>query len=222
MVPSNRDVYKRKQGFVRRVVSWGRKNLRDFPWRNHNSPFRVFVAEILLKRTTSKAAERAYGKFLEEFPDIKSLAVAKAQEIEEVLRPIGLYKQRSKGLKEAAKYIMEECDGQIPSTYDDLLRVPHVGPYTAGATISFGFGKPAPIVDSNVRRVVSRVFSDILGDNPSDRELKDFLERLVPKKEHKLFNWGLIDLGFLICSYNFMKHSECPLMKMCCYYRKKH
>lgn len=209
----------RKRRFARQVVSWEIKNSREFPWRHKKGAYNILIAEFLLKRTTSKAARGVYLRFLEKFPTIDSLARAKSADIEQFLKPIGLYKQRSRGLKEAAHYIVTKCNSRIPNDYDRLLEIPHVGQYTAGAVLSFGFGRPAPIVDSNVKRVVTRVFFDVLGDKPSDKRLRDFLSALVPRKTHKLFNWGLLDLGFLICSYQFQKHEECPLKGICFYYK---
>jgi len=205
----------RKRAFVRELLRWGKTNARSFPWRENQSPFEVFISEILLKRTTSTAVARVYPGFLRKFPDISSLVKADTSAIEDSLRPIGLYKQRSEGLKEAAKYLLEHFEGVIPCSYEELLEVPHIGHYTAGAIMSFGFGSPAPIVDSNVRRVVTRVFCDIFGNSPNDKILREFLEEILPEKNHKLFNWSLIDFGFLICSYRTPKHSECPLKQIC-------
>lgn len=211
------DVKKRKRIFADAVIKWGQGRLRDFPWRDDTSPFKVFIAEILLKRTTSTAAVRVYTQFLNRFPDVASLAAAKVDDIEEVLKPIGLYKQRSAGLKEAVEYISDHYNGQLPSTYEDLLKVPHVGPYTAGAVASFGFGKPIPISDSNVQRVVKRVFRDLIGDKPSDKETLEILREIIPRGRPKLFNWSLIDIGSQVCSYRFLKCEECPLTKICYY-----
>ena len=207
----------RKKQFVSAVTNWGKSNLREFPWRGRATPYEVFIAEVLLKRTTSTAAKRTYAEFLREFPDIGSLANSKRREIESVLMPLGLYRQRSGGLKEAAEYLIENYMGAIPTKYEELIKVPHIGHYTAGAIMSFGFGKPAPIVDSNVRRVVSRAFSDALGSKPTDKKIRGFLIDIVPKKDHKIFNWGLLDLGSLICSYRFQKCKECPLKNICYY-----
>jgi len=209
------EVGKRKKAFAKAVIGWGEKKLRYFPWRDDPSPFNVLVAEVLLKRTTSTAARRVYVEFLQRFPDAVSLATAKVGDIEAVLKPIGLYKQRSAGLKEAAEYILTHFGGQLPSTYEDLLRAPHIGFYTAGAVASFGFGKPVPIIDSNVRRVVKRVFEDVIGDKPSDKETLEVLKDIIPGEKPKLFNWSLIDIGSQVCSYRFLKCNECPLTRIC-------
>jgi len=211
------ELRKRKRIFANAVIKWGQARLRDFPWRDDTSPFRIFIAEILLKRTTSTAVKRVYTQFLIKFPNMTSLATAEVDDIEEVLKPIGLYKQRSVGLKEAAEYITAHYGSQLPSTYEDLLKIPHVGSYTAGAIASFGFGEPVPILDSNVRRVVKRVFKDMIGDNASDKDMIEVLKDIISKEKPKLFNWSLIDIGSQVCSYRFMKCDGCPLEQICCY-----
>jgi A/G-specific adenine glycosylase len=211
------EVRDRKKAFAKAVIRWGEKNLRAFPWRDDTSPFKVFIAEILLKRTTSTAVKRVYPQFLNRFPDISSLAAAKLGDIEEVLKPIGLYKQRSIGLKEAVEYITAHYGSRLPSTYEDLLKIPYVGSYTAGAIASFGFGKPVPILDSNVRRVVKRAFKDVIGDKASDRDMIEVLKDIISKEKPKLFNWSLIDIGSQVCSYRSMKCDGCPLERICCY-----
>lgn len=206
----------KKKRFVVRVLEWAQKNLRDFPWRETDRPYEIFIAETLLKRTTSTAAERVFDDFLNEFPDIASLANADVENLEEILKPIGLYRQRSEGLKEAAEHVMENFNGRLPSSYEDLLEVPHIGPYSAGAIDSFAFGDPVPIVDSNVKRVVGRCFRGEWGDaDPKDREIRSFLEDIVPQKRHRAFNLGLIDLGFLVCSYDEKHCNRCPLSEIC-------
>lgn len=208
---------KRKKQFVRAITRWGKENLREFPWRGRVTPYKIFIAEVLLKRTTSTAAKKVYSGFLRKFPTIGSLASSKRKEIERELIVLGLYRQRSAGLKGAAAYILKKHGGRIPTRYEELIKVPHVGQYTAGAVLSFGFGKPAPIVDSNVRRVVNRVFFDVLTKKTTDKKVRDFLSGIVPKKDHKIFNWGLLDLGSLVCSYQFQKCKECPVAGICYY-----
>lgn len=206
---------KRKKEFVESVVAWAEYNLRDFQWRRTDSPYEIFVAESLLKRTTSTAAERVFGEFLANFPDIESLAEADVGRIEKILEPIGLYRQRSKGLKEAAEFVVQNYGGELPKGYEKLLDIPHIGPYAAGAIMSFGFGEPVPILDSNVRRVISSAFRDLLGDSPRDKEVIKLLGEVLPKDHHRLFNLGLIDLGALICNYRESQCYNCPLKDMC-------
>ncbi|MFC1985738.1 hypothetical protein ACFLWC_01945 [Chloroflexota bacterium] len=205
----------KKRLFGKAIVNWGNENLRDFSWRHDLSPYKVFIVEFLLKRTTSTAARRIYAEFLVRYPNIQSIADAKLCDIETMLKSIGLYRQRSAGIKKAAEYILDHHNGHLPSNFNDLLKVPHIGSYTAGAIMSFGFDKPAPIIDSNVRRVVIRVFRDSLRDDKSDEPIMEILGDAFPKNKSKLFNWSLIDIGATVCSYRSLKCTQCPLEKFC-------
>lgn len=211
---------KRKDCFVTNLVKWEKENFRSFFWRENTTPYRVFISEVLLKRTTSKAADRVFNKFLELFPDIESLYKADIGIIEGILRPIGLYKQRAKGLKETAKVVVEEYGGEFPKEYASLLKIPHIGPYTAGAILSIGEGIPAPMVDSNVYRVISRAFEDLLPEKPTQKTMIEIVRELLPEKEHRYFNWGLIDLGALVCTYRGCNRDICPVKDFCDYCEK--
>lgn len=195
------------------VIRWEEEHWVPYPWRVDRTPYKVLVAEVLLQRTTRKAVSRIYSNFLSKFPDIFSIYVASTTELEQALRPIGLYKQRAVRLKEIAKAIVEEFGGVIPCDYVSLSRVYGVGPYIAGAVLSFGCGKRAPVVDSNVMRLLKRAFGiDGL------RQAIEFLWDIVPEKGHETFNYGLIDLGAYVCTYRGPKCRECPLKPYCKYY----
>lgn len=206
---------RRKTGFVSCIIKWEKNNYRHFSWREDTTPYRVFISEILLKRTTSKAAERVFNEFFEKFPDIKSLHKSDISSIEEVLKPIGLYSQRAKGLKEAAEFIVKNHDEDFPTDLEQLLQIPHVGPYTAGAIFSIGMNKPAPMVDSNTYRVISRVFKDQLSEKPTYKDAINFVSTLIPENDCKYFNWGVIDLGSLICTYRGCCKEDCPVKGFC-------
>jgi A/G-specific adenine glycosylase len=202
----------------RRVIDWEKRHWIPYPWRVNRTPYKVLVAEVLLKRTTRQAVAREFPKFIARFPDIETLYRAPIEEIEEMLRHLGLYKQRAQQLKELAKVIVERFGGRIPDRWEDLVVLPGVGPYIAGAVLSFGYGKPAPVVDSNVMRLLGR----LLG--LKSKRYEDYIRvgwRLVPEEEHDYFNYGLIDLGALVCSYRGPKCSECPLRDVCVEYSEK-
>jgi len=206
-----------QKSFVRCLLPWARINYRNFEWRNNRDPYRVFVAETLLRRTTSKAADRIFCKFLERYPSIHELVRADPNVLAEHIRPIGLYQQRSKGLVRAACYLNEKYNGKFPVTLDDLLGIPHVGEYAARCILSFGMGIPVPVVDSNVQRVISRVFEDTVGPRPSVRHITTILLELLPKKSHVEFNYGLIDFGSLVCTYRSCHRVNCPMRAICDY-----
>lgn len=206
---------RRYRAFASRVVAWERAHPRDFPWRRNRTPYRVFVSEFLLKRTTSTAVKRVYPGFLEQFPSLIELNDAPVGEVEEALRPVGLYRQRAKGVKETARCLITNFGGEFPRTWEELMGVPHIGDYTAGCVLSFGHGIRAPAVDSNVERVLKRCFADVLGEDPSHREFLDLSWTIVPLRDHALYNYGVIDLGALVCSYRGCKKDVCPVTKLC-------
>jgi len=203
--------------FVRRLLPWAQTNYRQFEWRNNRNPYRVFIAETLLRRTTSRAADRIFCKFIEKYPSIHDLARTNHEILAEDIRPIGLYQQRSKGLVQATCFIDRNYNGNFPATLDELLLVPHIGEYAARCILSFGMGIPVPVVDSNVQRVISRVFEDTIGPRPSLGRITTILSEMVPRKSHVEFNYGLIDFGSLVCTYRSCRGIECPMSPICDY-----
>lgn len=201
--------------FIRRLLKWSRNNYRHFEWRINRDPYRVFIAETLLRRTTSKAADRIFKEFIRKYPSIQTLLLIDPDRLVEDLKPIGLYQQRSKGLLDAALFINQNYGGQFPIKLDELLTVPHIGEYAARCILSFGMGKPVPVVDSNVQRVISRVFMNTVGPRPNLSKVIGFLTDIFPKKSHVMFNYGLIDFGSLICTYRSCGGINCPLISIC-------
>ena len=149
------------------LLEWAADHRRAFPWREKTvSAYEVLVAEVLLKRTTARAAARVFPTFICQFPDIECVRQALLEQLEAALQPVGLYRQRAKGLKELAEYLVVKHKGQVPRGLPDLVKVPHLGPYSARAILSFGHGIPAAIVDSNVQRVLGRLYRQRLGEAP--------------------------------------------------------
>jgi A/G-specific adenine glycosylase len=207
----------KKPEFQRAVIGWAISNIRDFPWRKGRTPYRVLIAEVLLRRTTASAVRRVYENFLKSYPTTKDLANANKKELEASLSSLGYHKQRAKILKNIAAFIIREYHGKIPSSAENLLSIPHVGPYIAGAVLSFGYGVPAAIVDSNVDRILRRVFFSSISDKAPPRTIQDLANELVPKHKHQLYNFGLLDLGSLVCRYGMPRCQACPLRAVCDY-----
>jgi len=153
--------------------------------------FSELFAGLLLKRATRQAVSR-------EFPDFSSICSAPIEEVEEAFKHLGLYKQRAKQLKEPAKVVVERYGGRVPDKWEELVSLPGVGVYLAGAVLSFGYGKRAPVLDSNVIRLLTRL------TGTASKRYEDYLRflwRVVPDEEHEYFNYGLIDLGASVCRY---------------------
>ena len=199
----------------KRVIEWERRNWVPYPWRVNRNPYNVLVAEILLKRTTRQAVAREYPEFIRKFPDIYAINGASVEEVAAALKHLGLYKQRAEQLKELAKALVERYSGKIPDDWRALAELPGVGPYVAGAVLSFGFGKPAPVADSNVTRLLGRLLGARLRRT---EEYLCVLWILVPEDGHEYFNYGLIDLGAIVCGYRQPDCGKCPLGDLCVTY----
>ncbi|MEM0237888.1 MAG: hypothetical protein QXP97_07580 [Desulfurococcus sp.] len=199
----------------RRVAKWEREHWVPYPWRVDRTPYKVLIAELLLKRTTRQAVSREFPKFIQKFPDFESVYRASIEEVEEAFRHLGLYRQRAKQLKELAKIVIERYGGRIPDRWEDLVQLPGIGVYLAGAVLSFGYGQKAPVLDSNVIRLLTRLTG--MGVKRHEEYLQ-ILWRLTPDSGHDYFNYGLIDLGALVCHYKQPKCGVCPLKDLCAYY----
>ena len=199
-------------------MTWATDHLRTFPWREEGlTRYQVVIAEVLLKRTTATAAARVYPSFVAQFPDLKSLAEGLEEDLEQSLAPLGLYRQRARGLKQMARYLLEQHGGQVPGNLQDLQKVPHLGPYASRAVLSFAVGTPAAIVDSNVSRVFGRLFQNRLGTSPTQRAIQDLADVVVDPVEHRTFNLAVLDLGAVVCRYDRPRCPDCPLAHLCDY-----
>ena len=205
--------------FVEELLRWSSDHLRDFPWRRpHNlMPYRVLVAELLLKRTTASAAAKVYGPFLERFPDLARLSAASYTELETAFSPLGLHKQRAKSTSAMTGYLSAHHRSEIPSALCDLLNVPGIGQYSSRAVLSFGFDKPFAVVDGNVQRILGRVYgSEITSGSPVSQH-QQIVDWLLPIERHREFNYALIDIGSMVCRPSIPKCGECPLSEICDY-----
>jgi A/G-specific adenine glycosylase len=186
------------------VEGWARQNLESLPWRSENDLYRLLIAEILLKRTTRKAAARAYLQFISRFPTLDALCDADVAEVEEILRPIGLYRQRSAQLRELCLH--REALKRARS-WRDLVKLPGVGEYTAKAIASVLFGERVVGVDSNVKRVLTRLFGRF---SPALAE-----ELAQYAGDPRLLQLGLVDLGYRVCQPRRPRCGACPLKGLC-------
>jgi len=207
--------------FNKELINWSNHFHRDYCWRNERTPYKIFIAEVLLKRTTSKSAARIFEQFIEKYPSIYYLEKANEKDLEVIFKPVGLYKQRTATVKKATNYLINSFDGKFPKSFEELIKIPSIGPYSAACILSFGMDIPVPTIDSNGVRVLSRVFQNNLGDKPSFIETFRFAYAIFPKKFHVNFNYGLIDFGALMCSYRGCKRNQCPLRNICDFFLKE-
>lgn len=204
--------------FRKRLHSWFRTHARDLPWRRTRDPYRILISELMLQQTQVSRVLDFYRRFLERFPDLRSLAKAKPQRVLEAWEGLGYY-ARARNLHKLAKHVTDTRDGVIPNDPGELRSLPGVGAYTAGAVASFAYEKRAALVDTNVARVLHRVFAPEL-DPKSGAGLKrlwHIAEQLLPRTGRVVWthNQALMELGALVCTARSPKCGECPVHKLC-------
>lgn len=199
---------------VRNILEWGETNFRNFPWRQNTTPYRILIAEILLRRTTAVAADRVYKKFIEKYPDLRTLSKASEMVLASEIKALGYNIIRSKILKEVSESLLSRYEN-IPDDLDNLISIKHIGLYIAAAILSLGYNSPLPMVDSNIIRIMSRFY----GKKISQKGCFNILESKLPT-EFKTFNLTLLDLGALICKPRYPLCSMCPIRKNCGFGKK--
>jgi len=206
---------------VRRIRSpllrWYRRERRDLPWRRTNDPYAIWVSEVMLQQTQVATVIPYYERFLERFPDTRSLAVADEEEVLAAWSGLGYYR-RARGLHSGARVVVERHDGKLPMTSEALQSIPGIGRYTAGAIASIAFDRAEPILDGNVRRVLSRLFAlDASGvtRNAEDRWLWTIASELVRGRAPGDFNQALMELGAQVCTPRQPRCESCPVARWC-------
>ena len=209
------------KAFQRRLLRWFRENGRDLPWRRTRDPYEILVSEVMLQQTQVDRVQGFYRRFLEEYPTAQDLAAASPSRVRDSWEGLGYY-ARARNLHAAARRIVEQHGGRFPRGLDEVMALPGVGRYTAGAVVSFAYGEPAPILDTNVRRVLSRVF---VRRRPArravlDRRLWALAEAAVPPDRAWEFNQAIMDLGATVCTARKPQCPGCPVRQVCAYFAK--
>lgn len=202
----------KRRAFVRRLFAWYRIHKRALPWRRTVDPYRVLVSEVMLQQTQVDRVIPKYREFLRRYPSIEALAKASVDTVRETWYPLG-YNIRPVRLHAIARAVVEQFDGQIPDEREALLKLKGIGPYTAGAVLSFAYGRRAPILDTNVRRVLQRVFYGMVPQR--DGHLWTVAEAVLPARATSDFNQALMDLGATICVARAPRCAACPLRAIC-------
>ena len=212
------DVLERIPWLRRRLLSWFKRNGRSFPWRDpERTPYEVVVAEILLQRTTAAGVARTYHGFIERYPSWEILAQAPREDLENALRPLGLWRQKARAFQQLAQSI-EERGGIVPRSRAELERLPGIGPYTASAVLAIVYGRAEPLLDVNMARCLWRFFgSPEPATQGSKRWLQALALRLVSGKRSLQVNWAVLDFGALVCKARGPLCRECPLRARCQY-----
>jgi A/G-specific adenine glycosylase len=198
------------------LLDWYAAEGRDLPWRHTDDPYAILVSEIMLQQTQVRTVVPYYRRFLERFPTLRDLAAASLEEVKAITDPLG-YKVRGERLKRIAETAVEHYGGTLPQTEEELLALPGIGRYTAGAVRSFAFRQDAPILDTNVLRVLVRVFAPPAdgGGAALRRRLWALAEAVIPPGKAYVFNQALMDFGAQVCTARRPICLFCPVRPVC-------
>ncbi len=208
---------KQARRFSQSVLQWfdqhGRKHL---PWQQNPTPYRVWVSEIMLQQTQVTTVIPYYERFMKSFPDIRALAAATQDEVLNHWSGLGYY-ARGRNLHKAAITVIQECDGEMPSTLDGLVALPGIGRSTAGAILSLAFGQSEPILDGNVKRVLCRhhTVDGWYGQSAVEKYLWQLTSAVTPKDRTGAYNQAMMDLGATLCTRSSPECSCCPVSDSC-------
>ncbi len=207
------------QAVQRALLGWYRAHRRTLPWRNSKSPYRVFLSEMMLQQTQVERVIPKYHAFLAEYPTIRRLAAAPLADVIRLWAGLG-YNRRAVHLHRAAQAVVREHGGKFPMCLRELLRLPGIGAYTARALLSFVNNAPVAVVDTNVRRVLGRVFRDelqaLFGERgPTERQVQALADGLVPDGRSARWNQALMDLGSTVCTSRQPECPRCPFFTWC-------
>ena len=200
-----------------RLLPWYDEHKRQLPWRAQPTPYRVWISEIMLQQTRVEAVKPYFERFMEELPDIPSLAEVSQERLLKLWEGLGYY-SRARNLKKAACEIMERFSGVMPASVQELLTLPGIGPYTAGAVSSIAYGRPAPAVDGNVLRVMARFRMDgrDMANQKVRKSVEEDLSAAIPADRPGDFNQAMMEIGAMVCLPNGAPHcGECPLAEVC-------
>ncbi len=198
------------------LLDWYRRTKRDLPWRRSRDPYLIWISEVMLQQTRVDQALPYYERFVRRFPDAEALARADLDEVLRIWEGLGYY-SRARNLHKAAKQIVERHNGQFPDSYDDVIALQGIGPYTAAAIMSIAFDEPRAVVDGNVIRVICRLFKigDDVRRSATKKQIENKAEQLLDRSSPGDFNQAMMELGATICTPKSPVCTDCPLQNNC-------
>lgn len=202
--------------FSDKLIDWYCQNKRDLPWRNTKDAYKIWVSEVVLQQTRVDQGLDYYKRIIKKYPDIVKLASASEEDLLKLWQGLGYY-SRARNMHKAAKEIIAEYDGVLPDTFNELIKIKGIGKYTASAILSFAYDLPYPVLDGNVKRILSRYYcitSDI-GAPATEKELNRKLEKIFDKKRAADFNQAIMDFGALHCKINNPDCQSCVFNDKC-------
>ncbi|WP_372635287.1 A/G-specific adenine glycosylase [Fodinibius sp.] len=202
--------------FQSRLLGWYDQNKRTMPWRNCGDPYKIWLSEIMLQQTRVDQATPYYNRFIEHFPTVHDLAAADQQEVLKAWEGLGYY-SRARNLHSAARLVVEQFDGKVPDSWDEITELKGVGPYTASAVLSIAFQKKYAVVDGNVIRVLSRYYGieENVREAKTKNSIQEYADELIPGERPGDFNQAVMELGATICTPSNPGCRECPLQAGC-------
>ena len=210
-IPSRKDI----GVFRAKLLRWFDRYGRSYPWRDTRDPFKILIAEMMLRRTKADQVKPVYEQLFSEYPDVKSLAAAKDEKIKKILYPLGL-RWRTLAFGLVAREIKEKYDCKVPATRDELIKLPGVGEYVAGAVLSVGYGRKEWMVDSNIVRVFRRYFGVRTSrEGRRDRHVIEMAKRYISCKDPRRANLAILDFAALVCTPRKPACKKCPLRTRC-------
>ena len=207
--------------FTHTLLAWYEENRRTLPWRGETDPYKIWVSEIILQQTRVQQGWDYYLRFVETFPDVRTLARAPEEQVLRVWQGLGYY-SRARNMHAAARQIMDLHNGQFPSQYQDIRKLKGIGDYTAAAIASIAFGLPYPAVDGNVLRICSRIFGicEDIALPATRKTVTDICMKYIPARNPGDFNQACMEFGAVWCTPKNPKCDECPFANQC--YALKH
>lgn len=202
--------------FSKELIYWYLRNKRNLPWRATTNPYSIWLSEIILQQTRVDQGMSYYFKFIKNFPTVFDLASASEEQVLKLWQGLGYY-SRARNLHFSAKYIVNELNGNFPTTYQELIKLKGVGDYTASAIASICFNEPTAVVDGNVYRVLARYFGIEIAINTSAgiSTFKELAQQLIDKKNPGTYNQAIMEFGALMCKPKNPDCNICPLNNSC-------
>src|SRR5262245_1124236 len=197
------------------LIQWFGESQRILPWRSSYDPYHVWISEIMLQQTQVETVIPYFERWMTVLPDVASLATADEHSVLSLWAGLGYY-SRARNLMEAAKILVREHDGVLPADYEALRSLPGIGQYTAGAILSIAFNQAYPVVDGNVRRVLSRLYG---WEDDRPARLWEAAEKLVRSAEPRQINQAIMELGATVCSFRAPRCLVCPIQSDCIAYK---
>ena len=205
-----------KSALRRKLLKWFDENQRDLPWRKKKTPYRIWVSEIMLQQTQVATVVDYFNRFIKKFPTVKKLAAGSEADVLKLWEGLGYYR-RARQMHAAAQVVVEKHRGKFPTDFDDVLALPGIGRYTAGAILSISLDQKQPILEGNTIRLFARLMT--MKSDPRTRDIQnalwEFSESILPRKRAGDFNQSLMELGSEICHPKRPKCLLCPIQSLC-------